>query len=221
MIKKIVKTNQILSGQAASESPGRRQDACSRLPFCEKLARNLALAGMLLLTIVSIRNEQLPSGQTVSAAVRQLIEPEWEERLGKINFVGNFLPESVAVFFDTAPSAALAAPCLGPVTHAWTQEEPYLTFQSADGKVYAAASGEVMSVAHGANDENILRIRHDDGYETLYYGLQETAVREGERVTAATCIGNFDPSAPSAFEVRRFGLPVDPTAMLAERSNPS
>lgn len=221
MIKKTVKTDQILLEQIVSKSPRRRQDACSRLPFGEKLARNLALAGMLLLTIVSIRNEQLPSGQTVSAAVRQLIEPEWEERLGKINFVGNFLPESVAVFFDAAPAAALATPCLGPVAHAWTQEEPYLTFQSADGKVYAAAAGEVMSVAHGADDETILRIRHEDGYETLYYGLAETAVQEGERVTEQTCIGSFDPSAPSAFEVRRFGLPVDPTAMLTERSNPS
>jgi hypothetical protein len=71
----------------------------------ERLARNLALAGMLAITIAAMRNAELPTGTTVLTAVQQMIDNEWDDHLGKISFVGRFLPETVAVFFESAPDS--------------------------------------------------------------------------------------------------------------------
>lgn len=186
--------------------------------FGEHLTRNLALAGMLVLTVAAVRTASLPSGQTVLAAVQDMINGPWDDHLGKIDFVSNFFPETVSVFFDTSASASLTAPCFGEVRHTWTNTEPYISYQSSDGRVYAAAAGQVMSVAHGPSEELILRVRHEDGLETLYYNLAEVRVREGDPVTDETCLGILLPAQDAAIEVRRSGLPIDPDALLKPRS---
>ncbi len=185
--------------------------------FGEKLARNLALAAMLVLTVAAVHNAELPSGQTLLAAVQEMIDPNWDESLGKIRFVGNWFPETVAVFFESDPQMELTAPCFGSVSHAWSDDEPYVGYASSDRNVYAAADGQVMSVAHGMNEERIVRVRHDDGLETLYYNLSSVSVREGDAVTASTCLGQRLPYEEALIEVRRAGRAIDPSALLAPR----
>ena len=184
----------------------------------ERLARNVALAGLLMVTVAAMRNAELPSGGTVLTAVRQMIDGEWDGgALGKISFVGSFLPETVAVFFESAPDAALTAPCFGSLSHAWTAEEPYLGYASQDKRVYAVAPGQVMSVYHGPEEEYILRVRHDDGLETMYYALASIFVSEGDAVSASTCLGQALPEGV-VIEVRRAGRAIDPTDLIADRA---
>lgn len=185
--------------------------------FGEKLARNLALTSMLALTIAAVHNAALPSGQTLLAAVQEMIDPAWDESLGKIRFVSNWFPETVAVFFESDPQTAFIAPCFGGISHAWSEAEPYVGYVSSDQSVYAAAEGQVMSVAHGMNEERIVRVRHDDGLETLYYNLASVSVREGDRVTASTCLGQRLPREDALIEVRRAGRAIDPSGFLAPR----
>ncbi len=182
----------------------------------ERLARNLALAGMLVITIAAMRNAELPSGATVLTAVRQMIDGEWDDHLGKISFVGRFLPETVAVFFESAPDAELAAPCFGSLTHAWTEQEPYLGYEGEDKRVFAVAAGQVMSVSHGPDEEFILRVRHEDGLETMYYNLSSYAAAEGDMVTPGTCLGEALPGGVF-IEVRRAGRAIDPTGLIMPR----
>lgn len=183
----------------------------------EKLVRNLSVAGMLVLTITAIRNEQLPSGNTVLTAVQEMIDTNWNENIGKISFVSNILPESVAVFFDTAPQGNLTAPCFGEINHLWNEKEPYIGYLSKDAKVYAAADGQVMSVSHGPDEERIIRIRQENGLETMYYNLSNTFVSEGNMVNPTVCIGEALPDREVILEVRRAGRAVDPTALLSPR----
>lgn len=183
----------------------------------ERLVRNLALAGMLMITVAAMRNAELPSGGTVLTAVQQMIDGEWDDHLGKISFVGRFLPETVAVFFESAPDAELTAPCFGALTHPWTEQEPYLGYTDADKRVFAAAAGQVMSVSHGPEEEYILRIRHDNGLETMYYALASIAVEEGDAVSPSTCLGEAL-SGGAIIEVRRAGRAIDPTGLMAERT---
>ncbi len=182
----------------------------------EHLARNLALAGMVVITIAAVRGAELPSGTTVLTAVQRMIDGEWEDHLGKISFVGRFLPETVAVFFETAPDTELIAPCLGSLTHPWTEREPYLGYQGEDQRVFATAAGQVMSVYHGPDEEYILRVRHEDGLETLYYNLASASVTEGDRVTPGACLGEAL-SGGTIIEVRRAGRAIDPTGMMVSR----
>lgn len=220
MIKKISKTDRILSGKMRDKKPEYTElPAPPRPLWGEKLARNLALSGMILLTVVSVRSAQLPSGRTVLTAVQSLIDPSWDDQLGKISFVSSFFPETVSVFFDSPPAGALTAPCSGSLSHAWTAQEPYLSFQAQDGRVYAAAKGQVMSLSHGPEEEIILRLRHEElGLETVYYNLAEVRVREGDPVEASTCLGTALPGKDAAFEVRRAGRAIDPAAFLQQRS---
>ncbi len=218
MIKKISETDRIPSELQNKEPLLTAWPKKAPAPFGERLARNLALAGMMLLVIVSVRNEQLPAGETVLTAVQQMIQPDWGESLGKISFVSKLFPETVSVFFDTSPSLPVTAPCFGPVIHVWSAEEPYLSFDSPDQKVYAAAPGQVMSIAHGDSEEKIVRIRHENSTETVYYGLDHLYVQEGDEVAAATCLGTALSGGSPAFELRRGGLPVDPTPVLSARS---
>ncbi len=183
----------------------------------ERLARNMALAGLLMVTVAAMRNAELPSGDTVLTAVRQMIDGEWDDHLGKISFVGRFLPETVAVFFETAPDAELTAPCFGVLSHAWTAEEPYLGYTGEDRRVFAVAAGQVMSVYHGADEEYILRLRHDDGLETMYYALASVSVSEGDAVSANTCLGRALPEG-AVIEVRRAGRAIDPTNLITDRA---
>ena len=185
--------------------------------FGEKLTRNLALAGMLVLTIAAVHNAELPSGQTLLTVVQEMIDPSWDESLGKIRFVGNWFPETVAVFFESTPQTELTAPCFGSVSHAWSEDEPYVGYASSDQNVYAAADGQVMSVAHGLNEEKVVRVRHDDGLETLYYNLASVSVREGDEVTASTCLGQRLPYEEALIEVRRAGRAIDPSQLLSPR----
>ena len=199
-----------------------QEERPSLFRFGERLARNLALAGMVLLTVMAARNAKLPEGQTVLSAVQDMVEGNWDETLGKISFVSNLIPESVSVFFQSDFSEHfLSAPCFGTLTHGYSADEPYLGYQCADGKVYSAASGQVMSIAHGENEERILRIRHDNGLETLYYNLADTFVQEGDQVAADTCIAQAMADQTVMMEVKRDGLTIDPSAAVAERSHPA
>ena len=187
--------------------------------FGEKLARNLALAGMLVLTVAAIHNAEWPSGPAVLTAVREMIDPAWDESLGKISFVSHLFPDTVAVFFESGLQADLTAPCFGTVTHSWTDAEPYIGYASSDLRVYAAADGQVMSVAHGLNDERIVRVRHENGLETLYYNLASVHVQEGDAVTASTCLGLRLPLEEAFMEVRRSGRAIDPSALVTPRED--
>ena len=181
----------------------------------ERLSRNLALSGICLLTILAIRNAQLPNGETVLTAVQQIVDQNWDDNLGKISFVGNFFPESAAVFFETEPDAQFITPCFGEISHAWSENEPYISYKTSSNEcIYSIAAGRVMTVAHSNNDNIIIRIAHNNGLETLYYDLDSTHVQEGDQVTADTCLG----TGKAIVEVRQNGLPIDPTNMLYKRA---
>ncbi|MBR3017508.1 MAG: M23 family metallopeptidase [Clostridia bacterium] len=193
-----------------------RQEA-DKTRWGEKLARNFAFAGILTLAVVTVRNAQLPTGKTVLTAVQEIIDADWDKSLGTISFVSNLLPESMAVFFETDMQAILTAPCMGNIAHAWSEEEPYIGYSTVNGRVYAVSDGQVMSVAHGLEEERVVRVRHENGLESMYYNLASVNVREGDEVTAQTCLGTVLPEKQALLEVRRAGRAVDPASWLTPR----
>lgn len=199
-------------------SPLRYEKPPEKLRWGERLARNMALAGILMLTAVAMRNAALPTGQTVIAAVQEMIQADWDQSLGRISFVSSLLPETVAVFFEPEPQVSFSAPCFGEIVHAWRAEEPYLGYSAHGGPVYAIGKGQVMSVAHGLAEEMILRLRHEDGLESMYYNLASVQVREGDAVDTETCLGRALPDSEALVEVRRAGRAIDPTGLIAPRT---
>jgi len=209
--------NETPSGGKAPKLDRRHHEDALKMGWAEKLIRNAAVVGILALTVSAVHNAGLPSGQSVVTAVQEMIQGDWDSQLGKISFVSNLLPETVSVFFEAPYAAVLAAPAQGKVLHAWSEGEPYLGYDAGDGRVFAASEGQVMSVAHGMDEERVVRVRQRDGLECLYYGLEEALVREGDQVTADTCLGRLLPGQEAVIEVRRYGRAIDPTDLLRPR----
>lgn len=176
-----------------------------------KLNRNVAFLMLLMVCLASIHNQQLPDGETVLTAIQSTVDEEWDDSLGKITFVDHLVPETLAVFFQPEESYALTLPCSGPLSHAWETHAPYVSFK-AEGTVSAVADGEVMSLSHDAQDQLSLRIRHDQGLESIYYHLASTPLREGDAVRAGDAIGVLQTGHHLVLDVRKSGLSIDPSA---------
>lgn len=201
----------------ASHKPPQEPEYLSPAPrssFGERFARNAAVAMLLLIAVVSARNARLPSGQTLLTAAKELVEDNWEDRLGKISFVSRMLPETVSVFFEAASDAKYAKPCVGTLVHTWSLSEPYLGYANEGEAVCAIMEGEVVATAHGNGEERIVRVRQTDGLETLYYNLAELSVHEGEVVAQGAVIGAPLMNRQTIIEVQRAGKSIDPSAAL-------
>ncbi|MBR5547689.1 MAG: M23 family metallopeptidase [Clostridia bacterium] len=139
---------------------------------------------------------------------------QWNENVGKLTFVNSILPAEIREVWQETPGISLFSPVQGEIVHAWSQEEPYLLLNSVDGDIRAAAGGEVMAVAHGVNEEKILRVRHWDGTESVYGNLKQSYVDVGAEIHAGEILGEVLDLQPLAFEMRMNGKSVDVTNSL-------
>jgi len=153
--------------EAAEELPPRKS-FLEKLLKPDQLMHNLAVVGGLFLVILAVRNTGIPEAQSVFSAIQESAGMQWDESVGKLSFVNSLLPEKVRAVWSTQTDIAVFAPVRGEVLHAWSAHEPYLMLESDIRDVRAAADGEVMSIAHGPDEEKIVRIRHENGTETLY-----------------------------------------------------
>ena len=188
-----------------------RQGWAQRLFKWEQLGRNLIVAGCLFMVVVAVRNTETPEAQSVFQTLQASAQMEWDETVGKLSFVHSLLPETIQEVWKQEDSIAVFAPVNGEVVHAWSREKPYVMIQTKLSDVRAAADGEVMSIAHGLDEERIVRIRHDDASEAVYGNLASCLAQVGDRVYAGDVFASILEGEPLAFELRVDGRSVDPT----------
>jgi len=175
----------------------------------DRLVRNFAVVGALVLVLIAVRNSSLPEAQSVFGVIQDSAALKWDESIGKLSFVNGFFPEEIREVWNESTALTVFAPVRGRIIHAWSREEPYLLMESSSENVRAAADGEVMSVAHGVNEERILRLRHVDGSDSIYGNLESCHVETGDFVAAGDVIGTLINGRPLAFEARSDGRSVD------------
>ena len=88
-------------------------------------------------------------------------------------------------------------------------------------EIHAAADGKVIYSAANANFGNMVIIRHDDEFITVYAYLNTIFAKEGQTVKQNDVIGLADAtetkSVPTIhFEIRKSAKPVDPVKYLPE-----
>jgi hypothetical protein len=184
--------------------------------FAERLTRNVAVAAALLLCAVAVRNAALPESKDVFTAIQDSVTMNLDESLGKLTFVSSLLPESALVFWNNNETVQVSAPVHGDIVHVFNEEEPYIALLGVSNDVRVAADGEVMNIAHGDGEERVIRIRHENGLETLYGNLMECYVAEGDQVYEGDIIGETAENQPVFFEVRLSGRSIDPVPMMRE-----
>ena len=185
----------------------------------EELTKNMAVAAALLICVVALRNGALPGSDGLMEAVLTATTGDTllDDQLGKLTFVSTLFPEATLVFGEAHTDADILMPVTGAeVVHAWSQREPYVMLETRRSDVRAAADGEVMSIAHGLDEERIVRIRHDDHTETLYGNLKNCHVSEGDQLCAGDVFAELLDGKPLAFELRVDGRSVDPAGRMKE-----
>ncbi len=201
------------AGAALSELPPKKGFG-QRILQADRLVRNLAVVGALALTVVAVKNASVPQAQSVFSAIQQSAGMDWDESLGKLSFVGDFLPEGIQAVWNEKEAFTVFAPVNGETVHAWTRSEPYVEYAATVTDVRAVADGEVMSIAHGLDEERILRIRHDDETESIYGNLQTCYAQVGDRVYAGDVVARTLDGKPLAFELRKDGRSINPEGLL-------
>lgn len=181
----------------------------------ERLLRNMAVAGALVLCAVALRSGALPELSAATDAVLTAATDDslLDDQLGRLSFVSALFPEATLVFGRSGD--ALSMPVSGGlVVHAWSEREPYMTWRTGDTTVRAAADGEVTGVYHGNGDERLVQVLGDDGLSCCYGNLGEVSVRTGEAVRAGDVVGTLLPGEDFVLEVRRDGMSIDPALLL-------
>lgn len=180
----------------------------------DKLIRNLAVAGGLLLVVVAVKNAGIPETQSVFSALQASVNADWDESVGKLSFVSALLPEGLQEVWNAQDNVAVYAPMVGQTVKTWTAQEPYIEVAGSVTDVRAVADGEIMSVAHGMDEERIVRIRHDDGTESVYGNLLACYREVGDRVLTGDIFARVPEDEPLAFELRKNGRSIDPEGLL-------
>lgn len=133
---------------------------------------------------------------------------EYDDTLGRLQFVSNILPDSAMVFLESRDSEiSVFSPIDADITHTWDQAEPWIEY-SCIGDVRACSSGEVMTIVRNRDDEYTVRVVHDAGYESVYSGLSDVAVAQYDSVQEGERIGSC--GGWTAFELRKDGLSIMP-----------
>lgn len=196
-----------------TELPDRKQGLGS-LFAPESLTRNLAVLGCLALVILAVQKSGEQGSVSAFSALQSEMNATWEADVGKLSFVSELLPPELREVWNPSPAVAVSAPVVGETVHAWSVGEPYVEILAAENQIRSADSGEVMSIAHGPGEERILRIRHENGAETLYGNLKSCLVEVGGMVESGQVIATLLPNTPLAFELRINGRSVDPAAHM-------
>lgn len=181
----------------------------------DRLLPNLAVASALMLCAVALRTGAVPSlTESVQAVMTAATNDSLlNEELGKLTFVSAIFPEAALVFGETA--ATLTMPVTADeVVHAWSEQEPFISWDTKAEEVMAAASGEVIGVYHGDGEERLVQVLGEDGLSCLYGNLAQVYVQTGDAVQSGDVVGTLLTGKPCVFEVRQDGRSVDPSVMM-------
>jgi murein DD-endopeptidase MepM/ murein hydrolase activator NlpD len=91
--------------------------------------------------------------------------------------------------------------------------------------VRAVASGRVAMAGRSGNNGNMIRLRHPNGYETMYLHLSRIAVRTGASVSQGEVIGYVGSTGLSTgphldFRIQRNGKALNPLKMIFPPGDP-
>lgn len=184
----------------------------------ESFYKNIAVASALVLCAVTLRTGAIPPLNDAADAVLTAATDQslLDEQLGKLSFVSALFPEATLVFGESSVETFAVPVSGGVVVHAWSEQEPYMSWRTSSQQVISVSAGEVMGVFHGNGDERVVQVRRNDGLTCLYGNLSDVFVQPGDQVHAGTCLGDLLPDADCVFELREDGRSIDPGSYFAQ-----
>lgn len=182
----------------------------------DRFLKNLAVASALVLCAATLRTGAIPPLNETSDVVLTVATDQslLDDQLGKLSFVSSLFPEAVLVFGEV--DAELTMPVSGGVlVHAWSEAEPYMSWNTNSRQVNSSADGEVIGVYHGNGDERLIQVMGNNGVSVLYGNLADVNVETGDMVFGGDKLGTLLADKEFYMEVRRDGRSVDPSLYLS------
>ena len=200
--------------QTAEKKPRTRR-VRAKLTRTDRLLRNSAYACALLLGVLALGNVDQPWAKKASDTVERALTMriDLDDDIGALELVKNIMPESALVFMNLSGQTALELPVEGSVAHAWSNLQPWMVFNCADGtEVHAAAAGTVTAITPLSGGRYGVLVDHGEGIESLYAQMTSVDVAAGDGVSRGQAIGACGDGM--YFEYRLNGESVDPTSEL-------
>ena len=181
----------------------------------ERLLPNLAVASALMLCAVALKTGAIPP---LTGAVQAVMSAATDDsllsdELGKLSFVSSIFPEAALVFGESDGRLTMPVTAKG-VVHAWSQSEPFISWDAQTRIVTSAMAGEVIGVYHGNEEERLVQVLGADGLSCLYGNLSSVTVATGDRVATGDPLGTLLDGQACVMEVRQDGRSVDPAVMM-------
>lgn len=89
-----------------------------------------------------------------------------------------------------------------------------LRFTATNETVIACMAGKVLAVGDDAQFGSYVRIQSEEDRETIYYGFETVAVREGDAIAAGNTLGTVKAGRSIYLKVLERGEPQDPTGYV-------
>lgn len=176
-----------------------------------KIPTNLvAKVGVCVLAcafMLALKGLDNPIAEQVVAGVKVAVndETDFTEMFGKLQFVE--LPETLEVFSN---SDKLALPVSAPSQPVDSEQEYVLWEGIPDTTVLAAAAGKIRAVSEDDVLGKYVRIQHDNNLETIYYGLAEISVEQGQPIKKFDTLGITGEEGTLCVYVMLDGKPQSP-----------
>ena len=88
-------------------------------------------------------------------------------------------------------------------------------FSALDTEVTCCCEGQVFAVGEDEDWGKYVRVRSAGDIDAVYYGLEEVAVRSGQRVAAGELLGTVPVGRLVYLSVSEKGAPQDPRTYVA------
>ena len=186
-----------------------------RSNFQERLLRNSCIACAVLLGVLALNNIDRPWAQKTAGSVEKALtmKIDLDKSIGQMSFVQKIMPESALVFFNISGETDMIRPVEGKLSHAFSEQQPYLMFECSAGEpVYIPADGTISASSSLSDGTWGVLIDHGNGIESVIAGISQLSVAAGDKINQGEQIGTS--SDKIYFELREAGNAVDPAQHL-------
>ena len=100
------------------ELPDREISFGMRFLQLDRLVRNFAVVGSLVLVMIAVRSSNMEETQSVFSVLQTGAGMQWDESIGKLSFVNSFLPEEIQTVWNENKEVCMYTPVNGDIMHA-------------------------------------------------------------------------------------------------------
>lgn len=202
-----------------------RMDALDEEHKAAVLVVRISVAAVIIVVVMLLKSIDTPATRWAVDRIREAITYDFDinESLGKLKFVGDYLPGLKAVFSereaqnegeepgekevnDQADQPVFAAPAEGKVVGFFGQvydgdgkeakSQGIDILSKQQGWVYTVADGKVIAVGEDETYGKYVKVDHGGGWVALYGGCEDIQVQVGASVKQGDRIGKMG-KAPS------------------------